>query len=131
MTPGNREREGNQPESILQRLQKLDPERNVAFTAVEQLKDPQEMQQFMDEYAKWLGENSDDEEIKRNPFQVAGSNVGYIVGYYDKATADRWFQAIEGLSHPIFGTNLPWNRPADAYETGQMRGRLSTGERDN
>lgn len=85
----------------------------------------------MDEYAQWLAENFEDEDVKKNPLATAGSNIGYIVGYYDKAIANRWFSAIEGLSHPIFGTNIPWNRPADSYESGQIQGRVDKGERNN
>ena len=113
----------DEPQSILSRLQRVNPQRNVAFIAIEELKDPDEMRQFMAEYVEWLS-NSDDEQVRKDPAKVAGSNIGYVIGYYSKETSDRWLNAIEGLSHPVFGTNIPYSDPGKARQLGEMTGRL-------
>lgn len=117
------ERKEQKPESILERLKRLDPNRNVAFVAIEQLTDPEEMRQFMAEYIGLLS-TSDDEGVRENAAQVAGSNIGYVIGYYGKETSDRWLNTLEGLSHPIFGRNIPYNDPNKARQIGEMSGRI-------
>ena len=42
------------PKNLLQELQAKNPDRNVAFTAIEELKDPEQMKQFFQQYLEWL-----------------------------------------------------------------------------
>ena len=106
--------------SLMEKLQEAKSDRNVVFTAVEQLTDPTEMKQFYQEYVAHLRQNGDSAEVRANPESVANSNIGYIVGYYDKETADRWMNTIPSVSHPIFGKNVFSVAPEDAFKAGQL-----------
>ncbi len=106
--------------SLLERLEKAKPGRNPVFTAVETLRDPTEMIQFYQEYVGYLRQHGDSENVRANPEACANSNIGYIVGYYDKATADKWFGALPDVSHPIFGRDMFSVSPEDAFKAGQI-----------
>ena len=98
-------KEGREP--IIPRLQEVEPERNIVFVAVDHLTDPNEMNQFLNEYTALLSE-SDDPKIKENPMKVATDNVNYVAGYYSRETAERWM-AVTEVGHPLFGTaHLPY-----------------------
>jgi len=92
--------------SLMEKLQEAKPDRNVVFTAVERLTDPTEMKQFYQEYVAYLRQHGDSEKVRANPESVANENIGYIVGYYDRETAERWMNTIPSVSHPIFGKNV-------------------------
>jgi hypothetical protein len=97
-------------------MQAEKPKRNVAFTAIEQLKDEAQMREFFEQYVESLRGKVEEDP----PEAVARRNVGYIVGYYDRETADRWMKALHGgVSHPIFGKNIPWSDAKRAYEAGR------------
>ncbi len=99
--------------SLLGKLKETDPKRNVLFTAIETLKEELEIELFYEEYVKYLRRHGNE-----NPEMVAKSNIGYALGYYDQKTADRWFKALPGISHPIFGKNIFSVAPEKAFETG-------------
>ena len=90
---------------ILERLEIIQPGRNIVFTAVETIKDEAEMADFFVDYVGWLSEHGNTQEIRDNAKKIAGENVGYILGYYDKETAKRWHSIIELITHPVFGRN--------------------------
>lgn len=48
------------------------------------------------------------------------SNLGYMAGYYDQATAQK-VHDLFGADHPIFGAPDYWTRvaPEDAFTAGQ------------
>lgn len=98
---------------IIDKLQRLNPARNVAFIAIETLVEPQEVRQFFNEYVEVFREKYGDQAEA-----VAQSNIGYIVGYYNEETANRW-RDITGATHPIFGANIPWNNPQAAMAAGE------------
>jgi len=106
--------------SLLKKLEKTNPKRNVVFTAVETLTDPTEMKQFYNEYVTYLRENGDSEKVRQDPESVANSNIGYIVGYYDSETAERWMSNIPPVSHPIFGKNIFSVTPEQAFNAGKI-----------
>lgn len=110
--------------SILQRLKEKNPDRNIVFTAIEELQDPDEIRMFMDEYIHYVADNTEDEQAHQDKGKIAGRSVGYALGFYDKPTANRWFSAIKGLEHPVFGTNIPFNDSASAYQVGRVTGNL-------
>ena len=83
------------PKNLLQELQAKNPDRNVAFTAVDELKNSEQMKQFLKQYVEWLKEAS-----LKNPEDVVKQNIDYIVKRYDKETAERWMQALSEVSHP-------------------------------
>lgn len=80
-------------QSLLDRLQAMHPDRNVAFTAVEQLRVPEDMATFFVQYAKWLS-TSEDPKVRQSPFEVASENLTYITGYYGYETVERWTNFI-------------------------------------
>ena len=112
--------------SLIQKLEEAKPKRNVVFTAVETLTDPKQMRQFYDEYVAHLKQHGDSDQVRQNPESVANSNIGYIVGYYDKETADRWMQAIPSVSHPIFGKDIFSVTPEQAFNAGKLAGTEGT-----
>jgi len=50
----NFEHRSEMPKNLLQELQAKNPDRNVAFTAIEELKDPEQIKQFFQQYVEWL-----------------------------------------------------------------------------
>ena len=34
--------------------------------------------------------------VEEDPKEVARQNIDYIVGYYDRETADKWMNALDG-----------------------------------
>ena len=106
------------PKNLLEKLQAEKPGRNVAFTAIEQLKDEAQMREFFQQYVESLKGA-----VEEDPEAVARQNIGYIVGYYDRETADRWMKALPGVSHPVFGKDIPWNDAKRAYETRTAKGK--------
>lgn len=104
------------PENLLKKLQAKKPNRNVVFTAVEQLKDEAQIREFFQQYVEWLKSS-----VEQDPEAVARQNIGYVVGYYNKETADRWMKVLPDVSHPIFGKNIPWGDPKMAYDAGKTR----------
>lgn len=106
--------------SLIKKLKETKPRRNVVFTAVETLTDPTEIKQFYQEYVECLRQHGDSEKVRADPEAVAKNNIGYIVGYYNKETADRWISAIPGVIHPIFGKNIFSVSPEDAFKAGEL-----------
>ena len=57
--------------------------------------------------------------IRQTPEAVVKRNIGFAVGYYDSKTADRWMSTISGVSHPVYGKDIPFNNPKRAREAGR------------
>ena len=114
----NFEKGSEVPQNLLQRLQAEKPDRNVAFTAIEQLKDEAQIREFFEQYIESLKGA-----VEEDPEAVARQNIGYIVGYYDRETVDRWMKALPGVSRSVFGKDIPWNDAKRAYEAGADKGK--------
>ncbi|MEK7581179.1 MAG: hypothetical protein AAB512_02745 [Patescibacteria group bacterium] len=106
-------------QSLVEQLIAHNPEGHVVFTAIRELKDPGEMRRFMFEFAQYVADNFDDESARRNPMQTAGQEIGYILGYAGSETKQAWFDAVEGLEHPIFGRTVA-SSPEQAVERGMQ-----------
>jgi hypothetical protein len=91
---------------MLKELEAREPDRHVAFTAIDQLKDAVDIQQFYQEYCELEGT------------EIANSNIGYILGYYGRDTMKRWFEALPDVSHPFFGRRLDVSAE-EAFEAGK------------
>lgn len=91
-------------------MQELAPNKDPIFTAVSHLTDLDEMKAFFRDCVEDYKKNGETEDIRNNAEHLVKSNIGYITGYYDKPTVDRWMNAIEGLSHPVFGKNIPFGK---------------------
>jgi hypothetical protein len=111
--------------SLFEQMQKVAPKRNPVFTAIEKLKDPTDIKQFMRDYEEWMLKNGD-LSIRGREAEVARSNVGYILGYYDGATAKLWYGCLDNVSHPIFGETFGRGKdvtPEEAFNMGVERGK--------
>jgi hypothetical protein len=78
------------------------PDRSVAFKAVEELKTKKEIMDFFNEYTAWLREYGDTKQVRDKAEDVASNNLGYIAGYYDEETRAKIYDTL-GDCHPIFG----------------------------
>jgi len=105
---------------IIEKLKKLKPGENFLFIAIQVLKAPEEIKMFYQEYVEYLRQYGDSEEIRANPETVANKNIGYVIGYYNKVTAGRWFDVLPDISHPIFGRDIFSASPEDAFKAGQI-----------
>jgi hypothetical protein len=110
--------------TLFQDMENKAPDRNPVFTAIEELKTPDEIRQFVKEYEDYLVANSN-EETKGRERQVARSNVGYILGYYSDETQKRWYKELPNVSHPVFGYGFGRGQeitPEEAFEKGKEIG---------
>ena len=57
--------------------------------------------------------------MEGGPEGVAKQNAGYVVGYYDKKTADLWMSTLPDVNHPVFGRDIPFSDAESAYEQGK------------
>jgi len=108
-------------ESLLAKMQEVEPKSNVLFNAIANLRDPVQIQQFYQEYVGHLESDPTLTEAEK----VAQSNIGYAVGYYDQETSKRWLDALPSVAHPVFGRDLPYNSPGRAFEAGKAIGSVS------
>ena len=95
-------------ENMYEKMQQLKPGNNPIFTAVDRLTNPDEMNAFVRDCVEDYRKNGETEHIRNNAESLVKENIGYIVGYYDKPTAERWMNTIQGASHPVYGKNIPF-----------------------
>lgn len=111
--------------NLFEQMEAFDKKRNPVFTAIDKLKSPQDIQRFMREYEEYLVEHGD-KSIKGREREVARSNVGYILGYYDDATMKWWYSSLPEVSHPVFGAGFGRGKevtPEEAFEMGKTIGK--------
>jgi len=80
---------------MLKKLQAKNPDRNVAFIAIEELTEPKEIKRFYKEYIEWLSVAT------KNPSDMANQNLGYILAYYGDDTNRIWRHTIPEIYHPV------------------------------
>jgi len=110
--------------NLFEQMQKVDPKRNPVFNAIDKLKEPKDIQQFVKEYEEWMLKNGDIS-IKGREAEVARSNVGYILGYYSDATAKLWYGCLDNVNHPVFGPGFGRGveiTPEEAFNMGKKMG---------
>ena len=103
---------------LIEKLIAIEPGRNLVFTAIDKLRAPEEIEQFIKDYPHFIAENNAGitmAEAKR----IAYGNIGYVLGYYSQETAERWLAASDEISHPVFGRSIPYSQPRKAHEKGQ------------
>lgn len=88
--------------NIFDEMEKINPERNPVFTAIDRLKKPNDIRQFLKDYEAYLIANTN-ESISGREGEVARSNIGYVLGYYDEPVRKKWYSILDDVSHPIFG----------------------------
>jgi hypothetical protein len=103
---------------IIEHLKGKSPGRNIVFIAIEELKTPEEIKEFYEEYVELLRTQGDTEYVRENPEKVADENIGYVLGYYNQQTAELWMETLPSVHHPIFGRNIPFSEPEKAYYKG-------------
>ncbi len=90
-----------QAQQAFELIQGLEPDRNPAFTAVEQVKGTAMAKLFLEGYADYLGREATDESVKANPLGTAFANVNYVAGYYitgddpNKSAGDQFSELIK------------------------------------
>lgn len=82
-------------ESVIERLRRENPGRNVASVAVSQLDQPADMGRFLIEYAQELGRASERPETKANPFDTAVELINRMANLQGGEIAKRWFELID------------------------------------
>jgi hypothetical protein len=87
---------------IYEQMKEKDPERDPLFTAIEVLKNPDDIRQFFKEYEEYMIKHSD-ASIKGREREVARSDVGYVLGYYCDETRKLWYGVLSEVGHPFFG----------------------------
>jgi hypothetical protein len=108
--------------NLLKKMEKLHPKRHAVFTAIEELSTREEIRQFYEEYINYLKTEAREPQVRREAERVARENIGYILGYYDKNTADKWMKTLPEVYHPIFGRDIFTVKPEDAFIRGQKYG---------
>jgi hypothetical protein len=72
-------------------LRQLHPDRDPLFTAMEQLSEASEINQFYAEYRQYLIDSGSPEV---GVDELAGANLRYVKGHYTKTTWTPWAEAI-------------------------------------
>ncbi len=103
---------------IIKRLQKQERGRDFVFTAIDKLKDEEEITKFYEEYIEWLRRNGS-KEVRENLEKTASENIGYTLGYYDRSTKEKWWKVLPNVRHPLFG-RLPSISQIDAFKAGEI-----------
>ena len=106
---------------MYQKMVELSPDKNPIFTGIAHLTEPREMQGFIDSCVAHYRQHGDSPEVRANPESVVKQNIGYVVGSHSQETAKRWMDTIDGVTHPIFGKNIPFNEPKKAYAVAGRR----------
>lgn len=79
-------------------------------------------------YEAMVGENEKalledpDPNHELNAKELTDTNLGYMLGYYDTETRERWYGLLGSVSHPIFGHGFGCGNdptPEEALEKGQ------------
>lgn len=97
-------------ENIYQKMQELAPAKNPIFTAVSRLTNPDEIKAFVKDCVEEYRKQFEAEKSRDNPESIVKANLGYILGYYNKETAETWMKTIEGIVHPVYGNNIPYGK---------------------
>lgn len=92
--------------TLVEDMFKAEPKRNPIFTAVEKLETPEEIKTFYADLIEWYRNQGWDEYNPdtngKTPEELAAHNVGYILGYYNSADQDLWYDTLQ-IGHPFFG----------------------------
>ncbi len=97
----NLEEVPEKPQNLLQKLQAEKPNWDVTYTAIDQLEDEAQIQEFFLQYVGLLKSS-----VEEDPEAAALKNIGYAIGSFDRETADRWMRALPGISHPVVGKDI-------------------------
>ena len=125
---------GNSAETVFDRIIReakgsphptsLDIEKTVYFEgpwfhigrrAIEILRRPEEIRDFMKRYVDYISKEYD---LERKAAEETAINIiGYSTGYLDDDDANIWFDALPDISHPITGRERPFmeGHDVDAY----------------
>lgn len=94
--------------SVLEMLSFEEPDTtfNIGIKAVKLLENPDEIKQFMDDYTAEIVRR---EKVSlQRAREVAEDIVGYCTGYVNDDRANKWFNALPTISHPVTGRERPF-----------------------
>lgn len=69
--------------------------------------------------------NNPDPENETDAKKLVNGNLGYMLGYYDQETRERWYRVLDSVSHPVFGHTFGRGSdptPKEAFEAGVAAG---------
>ena len=79
---------------------------DIGRRAIEILEDINKIKDFMDQYILYI---QDKYGLKRESAEQSAKDcVGYCTGYVDDKKANKWFDALSDISHPIMGRERPF-----------------------
>lgn len=88
--------------NLLRRLKREESNKiKVLAAALSDLREKNEIQEFFNQYARWLG-NTD----KKTKEQRALENIGFLLAESGKETKQRWLASLPNVKHPVFDDAL-------------------------
>jgi hypothetical protein len=88
--------------NLYEEMRRNNPKRNPIFNAVDELDSKEDIGKFFNDYVDFL-----EDENETNPRDLAGMNLGYVLGYYSSTTFNKWAELLPEIKNPYFGRNIP------------------------
>jgi len=83
--------------NLYQRMAESDPERNPICTAIDKLKNPEEIRKFVEGCTDHYKQQGGKLEVRQVPGAFVKNDIGYFLQWYDPETAQIWVDAIGGI----------------------------------
>lgn len=104
---------------------KFNPEGKEDLTYVDclspamEIRDPNEAQQYLKDYADWIQSELDEKGSSESGMEIAKHNLGYFAGYYSNDVRKR-VEKLFMCEHPLFGSIEKNGSPTakEAFEIG-------------
>lgn len=93
---------------------------DVGRRAIQILEEKEEIKEFTERYVDYIHQKYklSKEEAEKSAKEI----LGYCTGYVDDAQANKWFNALEDITHPVTGRERPF-RGADKTDTYYIVGK--------
>ena len=80
--------------SLLDALRSVNPDKSVAYTAIQGLASPELMIQFFFEYANSL-KTSQDPDAREHPYDAAATKISQMTRFFSPEDAQRWHKLLQ------------------------------------
>jgi hypothetical protein len=90
---------------IIDSLRRIEPDKNIAITAVGKLNNRADIVRFYDSYVEYLKKYGDSSE-KQNPNNAAKENLLAATGYYSSKTRTKWNSVLEEIGKSEYSSLL-------------------------